>query len=350
MIIENNFFVIFFFSIITSVATLYIFKKNHILIDKTLFSNHKKLINSPLKSPPLCGGLIIFICSLLFFKELILLNLFGLFVLILGVFSDSNKISSPKIRLFLQIILLLSFVLLIDLKINDIRVDFLNSLLNINSISIIFTIFCILVLINGSNFLDGINTLLLGYYILVCGFLIFLSNEHNLIINQNIKLLLIFLIIIFLFNFFGKIFLGDSGAYLISFYLAFFVIDFSTKNASVSPYLICFLLWYPAFENLFSILRRVIKKRKVQEPDQNHLHQMIYNLLIKKKLINYKFVNTLTGLVINLFNFTMFINVYKYYSKVTLSRIDILVLGIIINIFVYLFLYFFIKKKLKHHK
>ena len=96
MIIENNFFVIFFFSIITSVATLYIFKKNHILIDKTLFSNHKKLINSPLKSPPLCGGLIIFICSLLFFKELILLNLFGLFVLILGVFSDSNKISSPK--------------------------------------------------------------------------------------------------------------------------------------------------------------------------------------------------------------------------------------------------------------
>ena len=350
MIIENNFFVIFFFSIITSVGILYIFKKNHILIDKTFFSKHKKLINSSLKSPPLCGGLIIFICSLFFFKESILLNLFGLSFLILGIFSDSNKISSPKIRLVLQIILLLSFVLLIDLRINDIRVDFLNKLLNINLISIIFTIFCILVLMNGSNFLDGINTLLLGYYILVCCFLIFLSNEHNLIINQNIKLLLIFLIIIFLFNFFGKIFLGDSGAYLISFYVAFFVIDFSTKNASVSPYLIAFLLWYPAFENLFSILRRVIEKRKVQEPDQNHLHQMFYNLLIKKKLINYKFVNTFTGLALNLFNFTVFINVYKYYSKVTLSRTDILVFGIVINIFVYLFLYFFIKKKLKHRE
>lgn len=345
MIIEGNFFVVFFFSLIVSFIIFYIFKKNHILIDKTFFSAHKKLINSPLRSPPLCGGLIIFICSLFFFKETMFLNLFGLLMLILGIFSDSNKISSPKIRLFLQVILLLSFVLLIDLRIDDIRVDFLNKLLNINLISIIFTIFCILVLINGSNFIDGLNTLLLGYYILVCSFLIFLSNEYNLVLNQNINLFLIFLIVIFLFNFFGKFFLGDSGAYLISFYLAFFVIDFSTKNNSVSPYLICFLLWYPAFENLFSILRRTIKKKKVQEPDQNHLHQMIYNFLTKKKLINHKIINTSTGLIINFFNIIMFLIFYKFYSKT-----DILVIGIMINIFVYLSLYFFIKKKLEHHK
>ena len=345
MIIERNFFVVFFFSLIVSFIIFYIFKKNHILIDKTFFSAHKKLINSPLRSPPLCGGLIIFICSLFFFKESMFLNLFGLLMLILGIFSDSNKISSPKIRLFLQVILLLSFVLLIDLRINDIRVNFLNKLLNINLISIIFTIFCILVLINGSNFIDGLNTLLLGYYILVCSFLIFLSNEYNLVLNQNINLFIIFLIVIFLFNFFGKFFLGDSGAYLISFYLAFFVIDFSTKNNSVSPYLICFLLWYPAFENLFSILRRTIKKKKVQEPDQNHLHQMIYNFLTKKKLINYKIINTSTGLIINFFNIIMFLIFYKFYSKT-----DILVIGIMINIFVYLSLYFSIKKKLEHHK
>ena len=345
MIIEGNFFVVFFFSLIVSFIIFYIFKKNHILIDKTFFSAHKKLINSPLRSPPLCGGLIIFICSLFFFKDSMFLNLFGLLMLILGIFSDSNKISSPKIRLFLQVILLLSFVLLIDLRIDDIRVDFLNKLLNINLISIIFTIFCILVLINGSNFIDGLNTLLLGYYILVCSFLIFLSNEYNLVLNQNINLFIIFLIVIFLFNFFGKFFLGDSGAYLISFYLAFFVIDFSTKNNSVSPYLICFLLWYPAFENLFSILRRTIKKKKVQEPDQNHLHQMIYNFLTKKKLINHKIINTSTGLIINFFNIIMFLIFYKFYSKT-----DILVIGITINIFVYLSLYFFIKKKLEHHK
>jgi UDP-N-acetylmuramyl pentapeptide phosphotransferase/UDP-N-acetylglucosamine-1-phosphate transferase len=345
MMQEVNPLLIFFYSTIISVVIFYIFKKKNILIDQTLISTHKKLINSRIKSIPLCGGIIIFICSILFFKELTLLKLFGLFILILGIFSDNNKISSPKIRILLQLILLSSFVFFIDLGIENVRINFINKFLKINLVSTVFTIFCILVLINGSNFLDGLNTLLIGYFILVCSFLIFLSNEHSLIINQNINILLIFLIIIFLFNFFGKIFLGDAGAYLISFYIAFFVIDFSMKNNSVSPYLICFLLWYPAFENLFSILRRIFKNKKVQEPDQNHLHQIIYNSLIKIKIINYKFINTSTGIIINIFNFIMFLIFYKFYSHTY-----ILVLGIIINILVYLFLYFFIKKKLNHFK
>ncbi len=340
---EDNLFLISFYSIIISIVVFYIFKKNEILIDKAFLSNHKKLINSSIKKIPTCGGIIIFICSAVFFKELILLNLFGFCMLTLGIFSDSNKISSPKIRILIQIILLLFFVLFIEVRIVNIRIDFFNELLNINLVSIIFTIFCMLVLINGSNFLDGLNTLLVGYYILVCSFLIFLSIEQNLIIDQNINLFLIFLIIVFLFNFFGKIFLGDSGAYLISFYVAFFVLDFSMKNNSVSPYLICFFLWYPAFENLFSILRRIIKKKKVEEPDQNHLHQMIYNFLIKMKLINFKIINTFTGLIINIFNFLMFLIFYKFYSYTY-----ILVLGIFINVCIYLFLYFFIKKKLNH--
>ncbi|MDA9687569.1 hypothetical protein N9U10_00480 [Candidatus Pelagibacter sp.] len=345
MILEINPFLIFFYSTIISIVIFYIFKKKHILIDQTFISTHKKLINSPIKSIPLCGGIIIFICSILFFKELILLKLFGFFILILGIFSDNNKISSPKTRILLQLILLSSFVFFIDLGIEDVRINLANKFLKINLISAIFTIFCILVLINGSNFLDGLNTLLIGYYILVCSFLIFISNEHSLIINQNINILLIFLIIIFLFNFFGKIFLGDAGAYLVSFYIAFFVIDFSMKNNSVSPYLVCFLLWYPAFENLFSIIRRILKNKKVQEPDQNHLHQIIYNSLSKLKIINYKFINTSTGIIINIFNFIMFLIFYKFYSYTY-----ILVLGTIINILVYLFLYFFIKKKLNHFK
>jgi len=345
MMFEKNFFLVFFFSTIISTIILYIFKKNNLLIDRTSFSAHKKLINSTLKSPPLCGGFIMFICSVIFFQELILLNLFGFLTLILGVFSDSNKIPSPKIRILLQLVLLIAFVIFIDLRIENVRINFLNELLNINLISVIFTVFCILILINGSNFLDGLNTLLLGYYILVCSFLIFLSNEHDLIINENINFLLIFLIVIFLFNFFGKIFLGDAGAYLISFYLAFFVIDFSTSNNAISPYLICFLLWYPAFENLFSILRRIIKNKKVQEPDQNHLHQIIYNSIIKIKIINSKFINTSTGIIINIFNFIMFLTFCKYYLYT-----GILVLGIFINIFVYLFLYFFIQEKLKHRE
>jgi UDP-N-acetylmuramyl pentapeptide phosphotransferase/UDP-N-acetylglucosamine-1-phosphate transferase len=199
----------------------------------------------------------------------------------------------------------------------------------------------VLILINGSNFLDGLNTLVIGYYILVCLFLVMLSNNFELTIDPNINLLIIILSTLFFFNFFGKLYLGDSGAYLLGFYIAFFVIDFSLKNNSISPYFICFLLWYPAFENLFSIIRRIIFKNKVEVADQLHLHQMIYNFFTKKNLVKNIYSNTLVANLINIYNLIIFACFYKFYSST-----KILILGIFFNIIVYIALYLFFRKKL----
>ena len=232
-------------------------------------------------------------------------------------------------------------VLIYELKILDTRVPLLDALLNFSIFNIFFVTFCILIVINGSNFLDGLNTLVIGYYSLVCFFLILMSNNFNLFINQNINLLLVFLLVIYFFNFFEKLYLGDSGSYLIGFYISFFVIDFVLMNNFVSPYIICFFLWYPAFENLFSILRRVLSKNKVDEADQFHLHQMVYNFLINKKIINPVYVNTLVANLINIYNFIIFLYFYKFYSNT-----KIIIIGIVLNIIIYLSIYFFIKKNI----
>ena len=226
------------------------------------------------------------------------------------------------------------------MTIEDLRIEIFNHYLSSNYISILFTIFCILILINGSNFLDGLNTLVIGYYSLVCFFLILLSDNFYLSINHNINLLLIFLLVLSIFNFFGKIYLGDSGSYLIGFYISFFVIDFSLNNNLASPFLICFFLWYPAFENLFSILRRFFSKNKIDAADQYHLHQMIYNYLINKKIINTKYTNTFVASLINIYNFIIFICFYKFYSNT-----KILILVTLTNILIYLIIYFFMKTK-----
>ena len=86
----------------------------------------------------------------------------------------------------------------------------------------------------------------------------------SLNINSNVYYLIIFLSIVFLLNFLNKIYLGDAGSYLISFLTAYFLLDFYSNNDSISPYFICLLLWYPAFENLFSILRRFSLKKKIE--------------------------------------------------------------------------------------
>ena len=44
------------------------------------------------------------------------------------------------------------------------------------------------------------------------------------------------------------------------------------------------LLWYPAFENLFTIQETLITKSKNYLPDNEHLHQIFLNFLIKKNI------------------------------------------------------------------
>ena len=348
MISMENFLAATIFSILLAFIMVNLLVKKNFLLDQINTSKHKKLtINNSSNKVVLCGGIIIFISSIFFFdEELHLLKIFSFFILGIGILSDINKLNSPKLRIIFQFFTVLLFLLYYkNLAIGDLRIIFLNNILAIKLVSLFFTIFCILILINGTNFLDGLNTLVVGYYILVLTIIVITSLQFNLYVNPNIVYLIIFLCVVFLLNFFNKVYLGDAGSYLTPFLTAFFVLDFFSKNNIVSPYFICLLLWYPAFENSFSILRRNFYKKKVDQADQDHLHQIIYRLLKNKNYLNKNYINTASAMLINTFNFFIFIFSYKYYNSTKIT-----VLLIFLNIFIYLLLYFFLKKKLNNSK
>jgi len=342
MISNHNFLLSIIFSTFLSLFLYYFFSKKNFLLDQINSSKHKQLTSKKSSNKViLCGGIIVFIDCLFFFdNQLYIIKILSFFILIIGVLSDINKFNSPKFRILSQCFIVLIFLLLNkNLAISDLRVVFFNNYLEIEFISIFFTVFCILILINGSNFLDGLNTLVIGYYFLVLITVVIVSIQFNLNINPNVFYLIIFLSIIFLLNFFNKIYLGDAGSYLISFLTAYFLLDFFSNNDSISPYFICLLLWYPAFENLFSIVRRFSLRKKIEQADQGHLHQIIYTKFKDMGLINKKYLNTSTGMLINFFNCSVFLLSYKYYSLT-----QNLIIIIIFNILVYLLLYFSLKK------
>ena len=67
-----------------------------------------------------------------------------------------------------------------------------------------------MVLINGSNFMDGVNTLLLGYYLGVSILSLIVLNKYGSkldIINFNIIIIILFILfyLIFLINYFQVI-------------------------------------------------------------------------------------------------------------------------------------------------
>jgi hypothetical protein len=100
------------------------------------------------------------------------------------------------------------------------------------------------------------------------------------------------------------------------------------------------LLWYPAFENLFSIIRKTLSKKKPSEPDNFHLHHILFSYF-KKKIKNAKVANSFTGLVINFYNFIIFLISVNFYNMT-----NFLVIFIILNICVYTVSYFFLLKKI----
>jgi UDP-N-acetylmuramyl pentapeptide phosphotransferase/UDP-N-acetylglucosamine-1-phosphate transferase len=156
--------------------------------------------------------------------------------------------------------------------------------------------------------------------------------------------LLISLSVFYIFNMFNKIYLGDSGSYLLSFFIGILLINLSNINeANISPLFIALLLWYPAFENLFSIIRKILQHRKIYEADNLHLHHIIFSFFKKKfKNKNLIIASSLTGNTINFYNLLIFVLSLNYINS---TKSLIVIIGV--NILIYIFTYYTIKRYLK---
>lgn len=175
---------------------------------------------------------------------------------------------------------------------------------------------------------------------LVLGSVIYLNLYLIDIKFQNLEIInLIFLILLtfFILNIFGLIYLGDSGSYVIALIVGYILIVESGNNLFVSPYYVAAVLWYPAFENLFTIIRRLIKKDSVSSADKKHLHQLIFRYIKSKKYFNKKIINTLSSLIILIINLPIFI-----IATLNFSHTSTLIFIIICYLAVYLFVYYLI--------
>ena len=303
-----NYFIAFFLILIF--LLIYISKKYKLFVDFKL-EKHKRF-STTLKSYSIGGILLItfFIYSFILNQKDYLLFLFLFSIFLLGLFSDLKKLNSANLRFFSQIVIVIFFISFLDLKINYTRVDLFDSILNENIlVNIIFTTFCLLILINGGNFLDGLNGIVLKYNLIIYVIILFgLSNDFVYLEKQFLENLIVVLSILLILNLTGFLYMGDSGAYLLSLFTGIYLINFSNENFLISPYLIILLLWYPCFELLFSIIRRFLKATKTYKPDNFHLHQLIYSF-VKKKL-NFKnnlIIHFLTSSTINLYNLAIFL-------------------------------------------
>ena len=204
----------------------------------------------------------------------------------------------------------------------------------------IFSSFCLLILINGSNFIDGLNGLLISYSLIVIYKLgnLGLINDQ-IIFDQYFYLILSLFVVLLLLNFLNILMIGDSGAYLLGLFLGFVIINSHVTNAGVSPYFYISLIWYPCFENLFSILRKLNRKFSPLSPDSKHLHQLAFFFVKKKLGLSVVLSNNLSSVILIFFNF-LIIHTGSLNPWSTLFQVKLIICSIIF----YISSYFLLKR------
>lgn len=148
--------------------------------------------------------------------------------------------------------------------------------------------------------IDGINGFALIYFIV---FFLYLSVK-SLFSIDIINYLLLFLVLCLFLNLRNKIFLGDSGVYILSFILTILIINFY-KNNLISVEEILSLMLVPGLDMLRLFIQRLKCGKNPFTADRNHLHHLILNR-VKNQYYTLFICLIITFLPITIFNYFIY--------------------------------------------
>ncbi len=249
---------------------------------------HKKPI-------PRIGGLAIFlgfIVSVLIFAEIdvqmrgILIGL--VLIVVISLIDDISPLPA-LLRFVVQIVAALIPVL------HGVRIEFLSNInifsdipyLHLNEwISIAVTIIWIVAITNSVNFIDGLDGLAVGVSSI--------SSLCMLIIAMMVSEPNVAIIMAALFGAcvgfipYNKnpatIFMGDVGAMSIGYLLATISIQGLFKFYAIVSFAVPFLvLALPIFDEVFAVVRRLLKGQNPMSPDRGHVHHRLIDMGFNQK-------------------------------------------------------------------
>ena len=281
MIEFNKLFYVVLISFIVQI-TLYFFVK--FLSNKGIKSNYFAEQKIHEGDVPRIGGFLFLssFISVLIFIEIRYLSLIlplliaSLIIFLFSFYEDLKQSLSPYFRLL--ILFIGSFVFVFFSKLPDINIPILILTKDYGLIKILLFILSLMLLMNGFNFIDGLNGLSSFNFLSIMSSILYVGHFYNDIFIVNFSIfIIVFAIFIFLLNFpFGKIFLGDSGSYIYALFSGALIIYLFERHSQLPTLLAMVILSYPITEMLFSIFRKIYLKYSPLRPDVNHLHHLVF--------------------------------------------------------------------------
>lgn len=202
-------------------------------------------------------------------------------VFLAGLVEDLTRAVPAAARYVAALVAALLFSLAHDrYGISSIGISHFDLPLNSTIVRVAFFAFAVASLSHAFNLIDGQNGLCGGVSVLVFIALGLTANRTGQPTLATLSYTMAAANLGFLvFNFpFGRIFLGDGGAYFNGAIAAVLTVFIVQGSSVISPWLAILILIYPIWETLFSMARRLRAGQPFYSPDDDHLHHRMMRL------------------------------------------------------------------------
>ena len=200
-----------------------------------------------------------------------------------GLLEDLTHKVSPRMRLWLACISSGAVYAIFHVGVTRTDIPALDWLLAFPGVPFVLTLLVVAGFINSVNIIDGFHGLASGTVIIMLLGLASLAMRVDDGLVFRLSLITVASTLGFaIWNWpFGKIFLGDGGAYLLGLWVVELGLLLPHRTQAISPMAPVLVGVYPLLETLYSIYRRkFVRSHPINHPDALHLHTLIYRRLI----------------------------------------------------------------------
>lgn len=200
----------------------------------------------------------------------------GVLAFLLGFIDDIHPLGA-KVKLLAQIIIAL-LAHNAGLEISRVVIPFTNVTFEFSHFSIVITVFWIVAIMNLINLIDGLDGLAGGIGMMLMCLLGYLAYAEGSVYTLILSLGMAGAVIGFLFHNYppAKVYMGDSGAYLIGYVIATISLLNSEKGSVLAALIAPVLaLALPICDVAFAIVRRGLKGLPLFRPDRGHIHHRL---------------------------------------------------------------------------
>ena len=196
----------------------------------------------------------------------------GVGAFLLGFIDDLHPLGA-RVKFLAQIILgLLAHSAGLD--VTRINVPFMEGVIELGYLSVFVTVVWVVAIMNLINLIDGLDGLAGGVSLMLMALLAYLAYSGGVMFSLILALGMVGAILGFLFHNYppAKVYMGDSGAYLIGYVIATVSLLNAQKGtvlaAMIAPIL---ALALPICDVAFAIIRRGITGLPLSRPDKGHI-------------------------------------------------------------------------------